>query len=277
VGDVHEYRERLAEIREEYSMPKLAGTLDIYPTDEAYILASGDAWNPRPIIQSYAAWTPKLALINEQHLRTDKAPDYLLFGFLPQDKHLPSLDDGVSWTALLDNYTVARVDEQFAYLHKRDVVQYHSDLSILQEGVYKTGESVVLPEAGRPIFAAIDLEPTLFGKLMETVFKPTQGENPVEIVRWYETRLSYVAKHDEDWVFPLAIGRRHSGVCSICGWRGTLPKRRRGERDDDRVVSSRLDDLEGSLHTHAEGISRRRVARLKCAAAVSLLCDISST
>jgi hypothetical protein len=32
----------------------------------------------------------------------------------------------------------------------------------------------VLPEAGRPIFAAIDLEPTLFGKLMETVFKPTQ-------------------------------------------------------------------------------------------------------
>jgi hypothetical protein len=53
-------------------------------------------------------------------------------------------------------------------------VQYHSDLSILQEGVYKTGESVVLPETGRPIFAEIDMEPTLFGRLMKTVFKPTQ-------------------------------------------------------------------------------------------------------
>jgi hypothetical protein len=170
----NEYRERLAEIREEYSIPKLAGTLDIYPTDEAYILASGDAWNPRPIIQSYAAWTPKLALINEQHLRTDKAPDYLLYGFLPQDKHLPSLEDGVSWTAFLDNYAVARVDEQFAYLHKKNVVQHHSDLSMLQEGIYKTGESVVLDPAGTPIFAEIDLEPTLFGRVMETVFKPTQ-------------------------------------------------------------------------------------------------------
>ncbi|MBB5345779.1 hypothetical protein [Tunturibacter empetritectus] len=169
------YLEGLAKIREEYPVPKLAGTVDIYPTDDAYILASGDTWNPRPVIQSYTAWTPKLALINEQHLRTEKAPNYLLFGFVPmEDNHLPSLNDGVSWAAFLDNYTVSRVDEQFAYLHKKDVVQDRSDFNILQTGVYKTGERIVMSGSGKPIFAEIDLEPTPFGRLIGIVFKPTQ-------------------------------------------------------------------------------------------------------
>jgi hypothetical protein len=168
------YRGGIAKIREEYPVPKMAGTLDIYPVEQAYILASDDIWNPRPVIQSYAAWTPKLALINEQHLRTENAPDHILFHVSPNDEHLPSLDDGMSWIAFLDNYTVAHSDRLFVYLNKREIVKDQPDLKVLQDGVYKTGESVTVPTAGGPIFAEINLEPTLFGRLVATVFKPTQ-------------------------------------------------------------------------------------------------------
>ncbi|MEO6806470.1 MAG: hypothetical protein ABI286_04345 [Edaphobacter sp.] len=170
----NEYRDGLAEIRDEYSIPKLVGSVDIYPTEQAYILASENIWNPRPVMQSYSAYTPKLAVDDELHLRTKRAPDHILFGLFSEDQHLPSLEDGISWTALLDNYTVTKVDQQFAYLSKRDVLQSYSHLKRLHEGVYKTGEEVALPATEGPIFARIDLESTLFGKLMKTIFKPTQ-------------------------------------------------------------------------------------------------------
>ncbi|HMH14576.1 MAG TPA: hypothetical protein VK578_15875 [Edaphobacter sp.] len=170
----NQYRNALMEIRRDFPIAKLTGTLDIYPTEQIDIIASKDIWNPRPIFQSYAAWMPKLALINEQHLRTEKAPDYVLFQVSPEDQHLPSLEDGVSWTAFLDNYMFDSMDQNFVYLRKRKFTQDHPYLKVLQQGVYKTGQSVALQELKQPIFAEIDLEPTLLGKLVGIIFKPTQ-------------------------------------------------------------------------------------------------------
>lgn len=168
------FEHSLDEIRKEYAVATLQGTTDIYSYDQAYLLASINKWNPRPIIQSYSAYTPKLAQLNEQHLRGNSAPDNVLFRVQPIDGRLPSLEDGLSWPALFDNYAVIRLDNDLAYLREKQTIKGNSTFDVIYEGTLKTGEEAVLPTTSAPIYARIDLKPTLLGKLLGIVFKPPQ-------------------------------------------------------------------------------------------------------
>lgn len=169
---LNRFERHLDEIRKEYAIPKLQGTVDIYSYDQAYLLASSNKWNPRPIIQSYSVYTPKLALLNEQHLRGINAPDNVLFRVQPIDGRLPSLEDGLSWPALFDNYKVTKLDNDFAYLLKKQTIYRSSAFDVIYEGTHKIGEEVSLPITSAPIVAEIDLKLTLLGKFLEFIFKP---------------------------------------------------------------------------------------------------------
>lgn len=80
---ISSYERSLDAIRTAFPLATLSGTTDIYSYDQAQLLASQNRWNPRPIFQSYLATTGRLALINERHLRTQSAPDNLLFRLQP--------------------------------------------------------------------------------------------------------------------------------------------------------------------------------------------------
>jgi hypothetical protein len=135
---------------------------------------SNNNWNPRPIIQSYSAYTAVLAKINEQHLRTDNAPDNILLSIQTLDERHPALDDGLSWSALLDNYTVNKIDRNFAYLNKKPVLQKNSLFQDFYDETHEIGETVVIPETDLPIYAEVDIKPTILGKLISLLYKPPQ-------------------------------------------------------------------------------------------------------
>jgi hypothetical protein len=158
----------------EYPLPKLKGSGDIYSYEQAIILASNNAWNPRPVFQSYSAYTPTLAELNERHLRGTNAPDWVLIDLMTTDGRLPSLEDGVSWPALLENYTFVSFDGQFVFMRRNQVVQLTSTLSVISQEKHQTGLTVALPEVEGPLFAEVDLKPTLLGKLLIALFKPPQ-------------------------------------------------------------------------------------------------------
>jgi len=161
----------LVEIRKKCAVPLLQGTTDIYSWDQSCLLASNNKWNPRPIFQSFAAYTPKLVELNEQHLRNNDAPDNVLFRIQTIDGRLPSLDDGLSWPALLDNYTVISLDDDLAYLRKRETIKARSTYEVINEGLHKIKDDVLLPQTASLIYAEIDLKPTLLGKIVSLVFK----------------------------------------------------------------------------------------------------------
>ena len=168
------FEHSLDEIEKAYAVPTLQGTTDIYSYDQVNLLASNNEWNPRPIIQSYSVYTPKLAQLNEQHLRGNSAPDNVLFRVQPIDGRIPSLEDGLSWPALFDNYTVTKLDNDLAYLRKKQVIHSSSAFDVIHEGTHKIGEDVVLPITSAPVYAELDIKPTLLGKLLGIVFKPPQ-------------------------------------------------------------------------------------------------------
>jgi hypothetical protein len=162
------------QIRASYAMPHLAGTADIYTMEQALVIVSGAEWDPRPVLQSYSVYTPELIRLNEQHLRGVGAPQWILFDIETINGRLPSLDDGLSWPALLDNYSFVSYDGQFVLLQKRPAIRATTAYDTVLEQTCQTGSSVSVPAGDGLLFAEVDLQPTLAGRLLITFFNPPQ-------------------------------------------------------------------------------------------------------
>ena len=170
---VSQYQCSLEVIRKEKMIPSLIGTTDIYSYDQSYLLVSENRWNPRPVFQSYQVYTPYLARINEQHLRGSLGPDNILFTIQPIDGRFPSLEDGLSWPAIFDNYMLTKLDNNIAYLSKKKIMKRKSNFNDIYQGQQKVGDKVLIPESSLPLYAEIDINPNLFGRLLGIAFKPT--------------------------------------------------------------------------------------------------------
>lgn len=199
------YDRHVRDIQRSRPIGKLVGTGDIYPSEQTVLLASGLSWNPRPVIQSYAAYTSVLARLNEQHLRGAHAPDNILFTVQAIDARLPALDDGISWPALLDNYHLIKHDKNIAYLHKNKDIISTSKFMALQTGHYETNTEIVLPLSAKHIFVELDIQPTLLGKLVNILYKPPQLSIQIKLaddsVRSY--RVLSKIMHDGFFISPL--------------------------------------------------------------------------
>ena len=164
----------VAQIRESYPIPQLAGSVDFYNYEQSVLVATKNAWNPRPVFQSYSVYTPDLIKLNEQHLRGAGAPDWVIIDLQTIDGRLPSLDDGMSWPAILDNYAFISYNGQFVLMHRKAETRPSSSYREILSKECKVGEANAIPGDEGPLFAEVDLKPTLAGKLLIELFNPPQ-------------------------------------------------------------------------------------------------------
>lgn len=171
-----EYDQHLAAIRAQFPIDRLSGTTDIYSMNQSWLFASGNTWSPRPAFQSYSAYTAELAELNLRHLTSPQAPDNIVFRVEPIDNRLPSIEDGLSWPAIIDNYSLAKLDAHAAYLRKRDGTALPPRFTPVEfdRGAHQLGEQVSLPDAADPLFAKVDIHLTLLGRAWSAAFKPPQ-------------------------------------------------------------------------------------------------------
>ena len=162
----------MAQIRGEWPLPAMAGTVDMYPPNQAVIFAYGLSYRPRPVFQSCSAYTAALENLNRRYVAGPGSPENILFGIAPIDWRFPALEDGLSWPELLTRYAPAGSTPQFLILKKRRVpLEYALEpLSEYQVGWDQT-VTLQLP-SDDPIWAEIDVRPTLEGRLMTIVYKP---------------------------------------------------------------------------------------------------------
>ncbi len=163
------------------AIPVLQGTTDIYSFNQTYLIASGNSWSPRPVFQSYSAYTPELAELNRKHLLGSRAPDNIVFRIESIDGRIPSIDDGASWPILLLDYALVQKDENFLLLQKKGFAGVAEDELKLTSGKHVFGENVALPRSSRPIFARIEIEPTVIGRMATILFKPSQLQITLEL------------------------------------------------------------------------------------------------
>jgi hypothetical protein len=167
----------LAGIREGHRLRVLDGRADIYSFNQSHLLAAGARWSPRPVFQSYSAYTPELAEKNRRHLLSDAAPESIVFRVEPIDGRVPASEDGASWPLLMSAYRPVALENDTLYLARRTRVSSHSDAAghpADAQVVASLGEPVVIPRNLGPVFARIDVRPTLLGRLAGLLYKPSE-------------------------------------------------------------------------------------------------------
>ncbi|MFN8644860.1 MAG: hypothetical protein U0802_25525, partial [Candidatus Binatia bacterium] len=151
------YAAAAANVRYRNRLPPLPGRGDIYPHDAGVLLAHDLTYDPRPVFQSYMAYTGALAERNRAFLAGPDAPDWLLFRLETIDSRYPSLDDGASWPEILSRYDLAEVRGRYLQLVRRPhAIPWR--LTPLARHRLRIGDSLAVPptDAG-PIWATIDV------------------------------------------------------------------------------------------------------------------------
>lgn len=188
-----EFDARMDEIRTETAVPRLGGTWDVYPYDQAVLLASGNRYNPRPVLQSYSVYTPYLSDANVAHLEGPDAPDHILFRIATVDLRLPALDDGASWPALLRRYVPDGLARAQVVLSRRPV-DAPAEITTIGTGTYALGDRVPIPKTDGFVFAKIDLDTSAWGSLANIFYKP----DGLVITLWFangtERTYRYIAE-----------------------------------------------------------------------------------
>lgn len=155
-------------------LPTLEGTSDIYGYNQAVLLASGNTWNPRPAFQSFQAVTPYLAKANYEHLlKKDIAPDNIFFRLETIDGRFQSMDDGLSWKALLGLYKPYGWTGKKDYLILKRDISSDKALSVEKsenlEG--KMGEEITNPYPDGLVFIKLNIRKSLPGVILSVVYK----------------------------------------------------------------------------------------------------------
>lgn len=176
-----DYDTAIAKLRTQAAFPLLKGRTDIYSYNQSLLLASGNTWSPRPVFQSYSAYTKVLATINRDHLLGGKAPDNIIFQVQPIDGRLPSIEDGLSWPVLMLSYQPVRLENNFLFLEKRASAAPMVQPVLLATRSARFGEPVELPTSDGPIFAEMDIDNTLLGRLADALYKPSELGISVEL------------------------------------------------------------------------------------------------
>jgi hypothetical protein len=157
-----EFRKRLSGM---WPLPTLSGSSDLYSVNQGWLLASDNLYNPRPIPQSYSAYSKRLAFINRDHLRAETAPDNIFFAIQPIDKHLPALEDGASWPLIWSRYRMEGEAKGYLLFRKKSSSGKAAETG-LWTGKGAFDRPVAVPPGERMIMAEIVLKPSLFGKVM---------------------------------------------------------------------------------------------------------------
>jgi len=151
------------------------GTVDVVNYEQAVALLNGLNFTPRPIFQSYSAYTPRLAWRNLRFYRTPAtAPDYVLWKHATIDGRFPTLDDAGLVAEIVRGYAPVLEENGFLLLRKRTALP-PAPLScrlVLEQGV-AFDQEVPLPATGpHPLWLQIELPLTKLGRLRAFLYKP---------------------------------------------------------------------------------------------------------
>lgn len=210
-----------------YPVPPMRGDADVYAYDQVVLFAHRLPYTPRPVVQSYSAYTPNLAELNAAHLRSDAAADNILFAIQPTDQRYPSLEDGLSWPELLTRYDIrGPTDDKESFLMlTRATVPRRFHLLPLGNTIMHFDEPVAVPEAADgPVWAEIEVENTPLGKLASTFYKPPLLMLTVKLRdrRKLDFRLVPGMTRCGFLLSPLIADNRSFAALAATGWRDDL-------------------------------------------------------
>jgi hypothetical protein len=158
-------------------------TVDIYPWDYTIVAANQLNWKPRPVIQSYAAYTSWLDKKNADHFASNDAPEYFVFGLnnITYDLNggkLESIDNRYllndepqTLIELIRNYDQFFYNENFLVYRKRKLaIEIHSVITKPQSAGWH--EWIAVPDSTNHFTRLkLHLDRSFSGRIKSFLFK----------------------------------------------------------------------------------------------------------
>jgi len=152
-------------------VPPLTGTVDVYPWGQQLILAHDLNYDPRPVFQSYLAFSTPLAQLNAAFLAGPRAPDNILFDVSPIDLRYPAEQDGLSWPEFFSRYDLKDAAGQWLLLTRSPQPRPVS-LEPISSVHAKLLQWLDVPDSDDPIWVSFRLHPTILNSIMRAIGKP---------------------------------------------------------------------------------------------------------
>lgn len=157
-----------------------SGTVDVYPWEFSFIPANDLQWKPRPVLQSYASYTPWLDGHNAEFFRNRYGADRILWHFNADkwggrmgsvdDRYLLN-DEPQTILAILDQYKWTAGTDRVAVLERTATHQLGAT-SIIGSSVGSWDTWIDVPKAGNGILRAkVDVQGALWRALKDLVYK----------------------------------------------------------------------------------------------------------
>lgn len=171
-----------AQVQGENPLPPIEGTVDLYPDEIGTIFAYDFDYQPRPIFQSFSAYTSKLAEMNLAHLKSENAAENILFDLKPIDGRYASFGDALSWPEILTRYDVANIEGRYLHLKRNERPREYQLQPLVDNVQLAIGEWYKLPLSEEPIWAKIDIHPNILGKVATTALRLPRLHLEVETI-----------------------------------------------------------------------------------------------
>ena len=134
-------------------------------------------YTPRPVFQSYSAYTPKLAELNREFITSADAPEFLLLKLQTIDERPLLADDSRLMVLFPHLYEFKLFEKDFHVFQRREASPDPQDLlpRLVRTTEAAIGEEIVVSDlANEHLWLTVDLPLSRTGRLLKFLYKPAK-------------------------------------------------------------------------------------------------------
>ncbi len=171
------YKQHIVLLQQQFDLPKIRKivgneTVDIFSYEQLVVFVNHLNWHPRPIFQSYSAYTPKLLKINRDFYESQQAPKFVIFKLQTLAQRFPIMDDIEAIKVLLRDYVPVLEERDYLLLKRSQQLNNVTTSSVLLKQNIKFDESLdVASLSNEPLLLSLEISKTWVGKVYALLYK----------------------------------------------------------------------------------------------------------
>jgi len=218
-------------------------SVDLIDWDQNRLFVSGLHYRPRPVFQSYAAYTPRLQRINLEHCHGPLGPDFMVFTPSVLDDRLLWLDDAPLLLHLLTHYEMEQCQDNLLLLKRPPDDRASGHWETLESGEKSWGHAIEVPALEKGYCAVRVKAPrSAWGKIKRLLYQGAAATIRVKLDNHHHVSQRFIPEMAEDGVLLSPWMQRAE---DIFAWQ------KGGERPP-QVLTFRLDPMEGCATEFAD-------------------------
>jgi hypothetical protein len=157
-------------------------SIDVFNYRQGVALLNDLNYRPRPVIQSYTAYTPDLLRANLDFYRSPSRPSYVLFSLETIDGRFPTLDDALLLPYILANYQPVLAEHHFLLMERTPEPARNVSYDRVYSANLDIGQKLdITTWNNSPLFLRVSTTPTLLGRILTLLFQPPGFKLEVEL------------------------------------------------------------------------------------------------